>query len=422
MSQGRLYYGWPMLLGLSVAETVSWGVLHYAFSVFIRPMEEELGWSRATVTGAFSLALLVSGLSALPVGHWLDRHGPRALMSAGSVAGALLLFAWSRAHTVTGFYLIWAGLGMAMAAMLYEPAFVVVATWFVRQRHRALTLLTVFGGLASAIFVPLSAALLARQGWRGAVATLGLFLLGITLPIHALLLRRHPREVGAHVDGGTGPPKEEPPAEDTLALRDALRSRAFRSLATTFALGGFASAGALVHLVPFLLERGDTPAAAAALVGLLGMMQLPARFLYGSVRRVLATSQATALVFAVQAVALLALPWLPGAAGSVLVVTLLGMGNGMATQVRASAVAETFGTSHYGRISGALALLTSSVRAAAPVLAALAYTASGYAVVFAGLALLAGGAALVPLLPLPARRPRPADVSSRGMVAPGDAR
>ena len=56
-----VYYGWPMLAGLSVAETVSWGILYYGFSVFIRPMESELGWSRAQVTGAFSLALLVSG-------------------------------------------------------------------------------------------------------------------------------------------------------------------------------------------------------------------------------------------------------------------------------------------------------------------------------------------------------------------------
>ena len=93
-----MYYGWPMLAGLSLAETVSWGIVYYAFSVFIRPMEIELGWSRAQVTGAFSLALLVGGIAAVPVGHWLDARGPRALMIAGSVAAVVLLVAWSRVH------------------------------------------------------------------------------------------------------------------------------------------------------------------------------------------------------------------------------------------------------------------------------------------------------------------------------------
>ena len=82
-----------MLVGLSVAETLSWGVLYYSFSVFIRPIEREMGWSRTQVTGAFSLALLVAGLAAMPVGHWVDARGARGLMTSGSVLGALLLLA-----------------------------------------------------------------------------------------------------------------------------------------------------------------------------------------------------------------------------------------------------------------------------------------------------------------------------------------
>jgi MFS family permease len=197
----HVYYGWPMLAGLSIAETVSWGIVYYAFSVFIRPMEIELGWSRAQVTGAFSLALLVGGIAAVPVGHWLDAHGPRALMTAGSVAAVVLLIAWSRVESLVGFYLVWMGLGLAMAAVLYEPAFAIVAAWFVRHRHRALTILTVCAGLASTIFVPLAGWLLVRQGWRSAVVTLAAILAATTVPIHALLLRRSPQAIGVGVDG-----------------------------------------------------------------------------------------------------------------------------------------------------------------------------------------------------------------------------
>ncbi len=122
------YYGWVLVSALSVTETISYGVLYYAFTVFVTPMQEELGWSRAAITGAFSLALLLSGIAAVPAGRWVDRYGARWLMTAGSCAAALLVLAWSVVESLLAFYLLWAGIGLAMAAVLYEPAFAVVAT------------------------------------------------------------------------------------------------------------------------------------------------------------------------------------------------------------------------------------------------------------------------------------------------------
>ena len=99
------------------------GVLYYGFGVVMPVMERELGWSRITLTGGFALALLISGIAAVPVGHWLDQHGTRVLMTVGSIAATLLLLAWSQVTTILGFYLVWAGIGLAFAAVLYEPAF-----------------------------------------------------------------------------------------------------------------------------------------------------------------------------------------------------------------------------------------------------------------------------------------------------------
>ena len=84
----RLYYGWVIALALAVTETVSWGIVYYSFSVFLVPMETELGVTRAQLSFAFSLALLVSGVAAIPAGRWIDRHGARALMTVGSLAAA----------------------------------------------------------------------------------------------------------------------------------------------------------------------------------------------------------------------------------------------------------------------------------------------------------------------------------------------
>ena len=80
------FYGWRIVRTLAVTETISWGVLYYAFAVLLVPMRVDLGLSTATLTGAFSLAVAVTGLAALPAGRWVDRHGARALMTVGSIA------------------------------------------------------------------------------------------------------------------------------------------------------------------------------------------------------------------------------------------------------------------------------------------------------------------------------------------------
>ncbi|MDF2776410.1 MAG: major facilitator superfamily 1, partial [Geminicoccaceae bacterium] len=168
----RWYYGWALVITLGVTATVSYGILSYGFAVFITPMGQELGWSKAQITGAFSISQLVLGVSAIPLGRWVDRRGARVLMTAGSVLATILLVAWSRVQSLEAFYLIWAIMGVALAAVLYEPAFAVVATWFRDGRGRALTLLTFIGGFASVIFVPLTTALVSRFGWRSALVWL----------------------------------------------------------------------------------------------------------------------------------------------------------------------------------------------------------------------------------------------------------
>ena len=401
--RGRVYYGWPMLAGLSFAETVSWGIVYYAFSVFIRPMEIELGWSRAQVTGAFSLALLVGGVVALPVGHWLDAHGPRALMTAGSVAAALLLVAWSRVESIAVFYLVWAGLGLAMAAILYEPAFAIVAAWFVRHRHRALTILTVCAGLASTIFVPLAGWLLVRQGWRGAVVTLAAILAATTVPIHALLLRRSPQAIGAGVDGDerdpVAVPTRLPATPPAVAIRAALGGRAFWMLTSAVVLSGLAAVATVVHFIPFLLGRGFPLSTAALAAGGIGLMQLPGRLFYTPIRRWLSIFGSTATVLLVQACALAGLPMVRGRIGLAVFVIAFGMGNGAATLVRATGIAELFEPAVYGRIGGLMALFTAVARASGPIAAALAYQKLGsYGAVFWSLAaLLVAGAATLQL-------------------------
>jgi MFS family permease len=254
----RLYYGWVLVVALGVTETVSYGILSYAFPVFLGPMEGELGWSRTALTGAFSVASLIAGLAAIPVGRWVDRHGARGVMTAGSVLAVAVLLGWSRVESLPAFYLLAVGLGLAMAAVLYEPAFALIANWFLLLRGRALTVLTFLGGFASVVFVPLATGLVEGLGWRAALLWLAAILGLITVPIHALLLRRRPEDLGLEPDGGYRPGATASAIADGPAVpaRDAVRSASFRWLAVAFGLSAIATTGVAVHLIPLLLERG----------------------------------------------------------------------------------------------------------------------------------------------------------------------
>lgn len=411
---GRVYYGWVLVLALGVTETVSYGILQYAFPVFIAPMRAELGWSTAAITGAFSVAVLVSGVAAVPAGWWVDRRGARGLMTAGSVAAALGLAAWSRVEGLAAFYALSALLGLAMAAVLYEPAFAVVASWFARHRGRALTVLTFIGGFASVIFVPLAAWLVEARGWREALLWLAGILALLTVPPHALLLRRRPEDHGLHPDGAVAPPPRHASSAEERPARETVRSASFRWLTAAFALSAFAGTAVAVHLVPLLLERGRSPAFAAAALGAVGVMALPGRLVLTPLGDRVSRPALTAAIFLLQGAGTLAL--LAGGEDAALwaFVALFGAGFGAISPARAALVAELYGRGGYGAVSGVLALALAVARAAAPVGASLLHAAGGgYAPVLALLALcsaLAAGAVLAAAqapraLPFPAPVP-----------------
>ena len=389
-----------MLAGLSAAQIVSWGVLYYSFAVFVQPIEREMGWSRTEVMGAFSLALLVSGVAAVAVGHWIDRRGTRVLMASGSALAAALLVVFSTADSLPALYATWAGLGLAMAMTLYEPAFALVAAWFVRQRDRALTVLTLCGGLASTLLVPLSTWLVTTQGWRTGALALALLLASTSLPIHAFALRDAPAVLGQHADGAAFAPAEHTPRLTGASIRPVLAEARFWSLALALTLASLVSVATTVHVIPYLVGRGASPAPAGGALALMGLMQLPGRIVFEPIRRHLPSRALLAGSLALQALGLLVLIAHTNRLAVVLFACLFGAGAGLSTLLRASMLAELYGIDRYGRISGVVSLFTTVGRAAGPVAASLALTVCGsYGPVLAGLALALGIATVIALFP-----------------------
>jgi len=351
---------WGIVGALSITETVSWGILYYAFAAFLVPMQRELDASAAQLTGAFSLALAVSAVAGVFVGRHLDRHSPRALMTVGSVTGVGLVVGWSQVDGLVAFYALWFAIGLVMAAVLYEPAFTVLAKHFhdAPERRRAMTAMTLVAALASFIFLPLSQALIDAYGWRDALLVLAVVLAVTTIPLHALVLRP-----------AAAPKREPAPSAPAGAV---LRSWPFWRLSAAFVLAALATIAMTVFSIPFLLERGHSPAFAAFAVGLIGISQIPGRVLFARVHA------HPWNVFALIGLGVAVVVMFDSTATVLIGLVLLGMGNGMATLSRATAIADLYGPAAYGTIASVAGGLNTGARAAGPFLAAVYAAVVGY--------------------------------------------
>jgi predicted MFS family arabinose efflux permease len=365
--------GWALIWALAIAQLVSWGSLYYSFSLFVVPMEAELGWSRTTLDGALSLGLLVAGLLAYPVGAWIDRHGGRAVMSLGSLSGAALLWAWSSTRSPVLFYALWLGLGWSLAATLYEPVFAVITRSFPQSYRLRITALTLVGGFASTVFIPLTQLFIDVLGWRHALLALSLCNIVIALPVHALLL--YGSEPEAAVAGSAKPATLQGSAE---AMRRALRHRVFWGLAVSFTLYYATFSAMTFHIIPLLSERAVPTATIVGAIAVIGPAQVLGRvglLVFGTR---ISAALAGRLAFAAFPAAVILLLAFPASLVALFAFAVVyGAANGVITIVRGLAVPDLLWREGYGAINGALTLPANIARAAAPFGAALIWRASG---------------------------------------------
>jgi MFS family permease len=385
---------------LAVTQTVGYGVLYYAFAVLLHPMAADLHASTTAVTGALTASVLAGAVMAMPVGRWLDRHGGRALMSAGSVAAAVLVAAWSQVRTVTQLYAVLIGIGICAAMVLYEPALAVVVSWFEPQRRgTAVLAVIVVAGFASTIFMPLTGLLTDRYGWRTALLLLAVLYGAVAIPLHTLAVRKPPRP----------PSQKRPPTrrDRAVVVRAAVRDPRFWWLAAAFVAHGAAMSAMTVHLVGFLVHEGHPATFAATIAGLLGVLSVTGRLLLTGAQRRLRLPGVVAAVFAVQAAAALSLPIVgAGRIGAALAVVGFGIGFGVASLVKPALLADRYGTTAYGSIAGILTTPVTLAKAVAPLGAAGLLTVGGYPQVLIAI----GAACLLAAVGIVARSASPTPV------------
>ncbi|MFD9502311.1 MFS transporter [Streptomyces sp. NPDC060035] len=386
-----------VLPALCLTQITSWGILYYAFPVLNPTITADTGWSTGTTTAAFSAALVISAIAGIHVGRILDHRGPRTVMTAGSVLGALSLLLVAAAPNPAVFLAGWLLAGTAMAATFYQPAFAALTRWWAPDHIRALTIVTLAGGLASTVFAPLTAVLADHMSWRATYVVLAGILAALTIPAHALALK------------APWPPAPPSPAHVPGGSDAVVRDKAFWMLAATFTLSSFAMYAVVIGLVPLLLERGYTATQAAWTLGLGGAGQTLGRTLYAALARRLGVTARTVTLIALGGITTALLATVAGPYALLILVSVLaGVVRGNLTLLQATAVTDRWGTTHYGRLSGLLGAPAHAAAALAPFAGALlAGPLGGYPTLFALLAALSLTAAATALGTRPQARPLP---------------
>jgi MFS family permease len=380
---------WQLAWILAVGQLVSWGILYYAFTVVVGPMLAATGWSGTFAHAGLSLGLLTWGLCALPAGIWIQRRGGRELMAtASAVGGAALVVMGAVPHPIV-YLLAWLCVGAALAGLLYEPAFAVVTAAFGAQYRRGITLITLVGGLASTIVIPLAQVAVDAFGWRGALVMLGSLQATVGVSLHVMGVPRH--RVEARLRSPTRRLHTRMAAWWKAFRVDATDAR-FVGLALWFTAQAAAFTGLIFQLVPVLQALGVSTATVLQAMAVIGPMQVFGRFVLTAGGYAFSSLRIGKWAMAGLFSAVLVLLMASSSRAMLLVfAAAYGVSNGVMTILRGTVVAEVFGRERYAELNGALSAPAVMAKAMAPLGLAGLWSATGEPrLVFAGVLVLVG--------------------------------
>jgi MFS family permease len=357
---------WRVISGLGITQIIGWGTTYYALGALSPDIGADRGWSKPLIFGAFSAALLLSGILSRATGRAIDEYGGRRMMALGSIlamAGCLILaFAVNPWIYIAG----WLVLGPAMRLTLYDAAFPSLAQAAGPRSRRAISYLTLYGGLASTVFWPASHFLSEHIGWRNAFLVYAALHLLVCLPIHLAVLVNRPLETAADM----APDDRYLTRATPLAGSD--RTWAMTAFAAVIALNGIVFSAVSAHVVPLFEALGYMPAIAVTLAALIGPSQVASRI--GDI--------AAGHLIKVMTLGLIASGLLPAAlaffAGggfalwaALAFAILYGMSNGLMTITKGVVPLALFGREGYGLILGTIVAPQLVLNALSPTLFAI---------------------------------------------------
>jgi MFS transporter, OFA family, oxalate/formate antiporter len=360
---GSLYRGWIIVGGAFIVLFLAYGT-QYAFGVFFAALLAEFHWSRASLSGAFSLYAFVYSAFGLIAGRLTDRWGPRVVIAGGGFLLGAGLAGMSLVTALWQPYVLYGGVAALGMSTAYVPCNATVVRWFVRQRGLAVGLASAGGSLGTFVLPPVAHWLVSGLGWRRAYVVFGAAIF-LALAGVAVVMRRDPESLGLHPDGAM--PTAPAGPIDGWTVRAAARTRAFWVLCMVFGLTWMPLFIPLVHLVPLARDLGIDPLRAATLVSALGVAAVAGRLSMGWLSDRIGRRLIFGAALAGQAASFATLALATGLPGLLAAAAVFGFAYGTVSTLFPAMVADFFGRAHAGAIVGLLFGLAGPTAALGPV-------------------------------------------------------
>jgi len=360
----NMFWGWYVVAGAFITIAVNYGS-RYCFGVFLKPMCEDLGWSRSVVSLAASLAVLFYGIGGVLSGRLLDRLAPRWLITAGAVVSAVAFALTPFVSTPLQLYIVFGAI-YGFGAAFFGTAVCIssVGKWFVRKRGVSIGITSMGIGVGTMALTPLAGVVVKYFDWETGFVVLGIvtFVLCTTVA-HLFMGRTHPEEYGLLPDGSTTPCGRPEGVPEALKLsyrqtiRLLLRDSRFWIIVITFGFAVMVQMTVFVHQVAYAEDYGIDRVAAASTLGVIGIGSIAGRFFFGWLSdRVSDTKHSSCLGFACMVVAMTILVFFHSVEFLYLYACLFGFGYGSLSPMLPILIADRFGRHISGTVYGLMGL------------------------------------------------------------------
>lgn len=376
MTKGR-FDGYAIVASCFVIQGATIGSM-FAYGVFFRELEMEFGWSRAMISGASSLALVIMGVFAIAAGKLNDQIGPRVLISVSALCFGIGYASMSRLQApweLFLFYGVLAGIGYSTHDVVTLST---IARWFVRRRGAMTGIAKVGTGVGQLLVPVIAASLIAAYGWRTAVFIVGAGAM-LLLVVAAQLMRRDPCSVGQHPDGVAIERGQLTTAsrEIGMPLGDAAGTRQFWILCAVQLAVFFCLMTVMIHIVPHATDRGVAPAVAATILSTIGAVSIAGRLTIGTLIDRLGGRRSLRTCFAVLLASFVLLQIANTTWMLFLFAAVYGFAHGGFFTVMSPTLAEFFGTGSHGVIFGIVLFSGTIGGATGPLLAGSLFDITG---------------------------------------------
>ncbi len=409
----RIFYGYWLVLVTFIFLFLTIGCGSFAFSLFVTPLQSELGWGRGEIMAGFTVFFVTMGIVSPVVGRFVDRYGARLVIPLGAVVMGLGFVIASRVSDLYLFYIGYFVIGTGAAGMGQVPSSAVVSHWFKRRRGTAIGFMAAGVG-AGGLIAPFISYLIVNHGFRVAYLAMAIIIWAVVIPLGAIVVRTRPSEMGLYPDGAEAPPEPldgvqpAPTLITGMTLREAARTRTFWLIVVSFFPSCFASMGLVQAPVPFLQDIGYPMATAATALSAVAIGSGLGKVFFGWLCDRVQPKKAWATGQALMAASVLILLNVRGDSPVILIwayALLLGFGVGSWLPSLSMLASTNFGLLAYGAVFGALNLVQSLGTATGPFFAGVMYDTTGtyyWAFVTFGL-LFAIGIPAILLVKKPAR-------------------